>query len=641
LSVLRLALDTTDPVQRRRIEGMFTASHSLRRAVQRDARDRALAYRAAHCERARDPAAVRARLGLSRDALEDAAFGHLDRAPHLRRYVTKALAQHIANGVWSATERHLFRDASGKTHGMPGVGGWYDFTRLPGRARLHRREHKWETFRLHGTLPGHRAAYTGGDGRFVQPDHLRAVCAPTGGWWAYTGPLAVVFSGLAEGTLVLPVRLPAAPANQAVLDHHLADPSRWHKIDLVRRRDPNAAGGWRYEAHLMVLTHRYVGPTTVVRRAEAAVAMQGRRAGVDVNVSNLTIASHDDGRELRITRVERTADARAATRTRARRDRRRQRALDRSRRASNPDQYELSANQAARIHSAETAERPVPRLVPAGARKSRGDGRPVQAYRKDRLSTRYRRGRAAQAAAAAGAAQARRDRARTIAGTLVRQHGFQLTVEDCDLRVWARQWGRSLAAFTPGVLVSALETEGLAVAAVAGQPGGVRRVPTATTALSQHCPCGARVAKSLGDRVHACTCGLHGDRDAVSAVLAAFVVTSSQPPSATVDYIASRTAFSDTRARRVLRDTLPISSWGRQDAPSESTASSARDGSSVADPGRTPDPVEVARRTVGMAPRPTPDEPGRHGQTTSDRPRSRTNLYRMCGETSPPLRDSS
>jgi len=55
---------------------------------------------------------------------------------------------------------------------------------------------------------------------------------------------------LADGTLVLPVRLSTAPSNQPILDHHLSDPSKWHKIDLVRRRDPNAAGGWRYETRL-------------------------------------------------------------------------------------------------------------------------------------------------------------------------------------------------------------------------------------------------------------------------------------------------------------------------------------------------------------------------------------------------------
>ena len=37
----------------------------------------------------------------------------------------------------------------------------------------------------------------------------------------------------------------------AHLAHFLADPSVWHKIDLLRVRDRRAPGGWRYYAHLV------------------------------------------------------------------------------------------------------------------------------------------------------------------------------------------------------------------------------------------------------------------------------------------------------------------------------------------------------------------------------------------------------
>jgi hypothetical protein len=274
---------------------------------------------------------------------------------------------------------------------------------------------------------------------------------------------------------------------------------------------------------------------------------------------------------------------------------------------------------------------------------TRADGRPVQRYRKDRLTRRYRRLRAREAAAAAAATRARRDHARQVAATLVRAHGIRFTIEDCDLRGWARRWGRALTAFSPGTLVTALEREVTAVAALAQRTGGVARAATQTTALSQHCLCGARVAKTLADRVHHCTqCGLCGDRDAVAATLAAFVVfgTPGQPRSATVNVDAARASLFRVRTRTVLAATLPFSFLGRQDAPSESNAHSARAGSFVADPGRTSDrEVVVARRTVGTAPRPTPDEPGLPGQTTSDRTRMRTNLSFRCGV--PQLWDSS
>jgi hypothetical protein len=417
LSVLRLALDTGDPVQRARVEAMFQNAYTVRRAVQRDARQRTRAYWAATHERASDPAKVRERLGLSRTALEHAAYEHVDAAPHLRRFVTKALAMHLADSVWAAMERHLFADATARRHGMPRVGGWYDFVRLPGRARSHTTANKWETCRLHGTLAGHRAAYHNRDGDFVQPRRLRAV--QSGAWWSYEGPLAIVFSGLADGTLVLPVRLPTAPSNQPILEHHLADPSRWHKVDLVRCRDPQVPGGWRFEAHLMVLVPPYVSPRVAARRATAAMATMDRAAGIDVNVSNITVASHASGGDVRVTRIERDATQRQRDRGRARRERRRLRALDRSRRAMNRAQYQLSKRQEKRARRRVAAGLPAVNVIPMGPRVARADGVPVQGYRRDELSASYSRGRAAQAADAASTAQARRDRARQVAADVV------------------------------------------------------------------------------------------------------------------------------------------------------------------------------------------------------------------------------
>ncbi|HEY0986804.1 MAG TPA: hypothetical protein VGD80_07120, partial [Kofleriaceae bacterium] len=489
VSVLRLALDTSDPVQRARIEAMFRAAHRVRRAVQRDARDRTRAYWAATHERARDPGVVRDRLGLSRTALEQAAYAHLDAAPHLRRFVTKALAMHLADGVWTATERHLFADARGQRRGMPRVGRWHDFTRLPGRARSHTTTNKWETFRLCGTLAGHRTAYTDRTGDFVQPRHLRPVHSDA--WWSYDGPLAVVFTGLADDALVLPVRLPTAPSNQPILDHHLADPSRWHKIDLIRRQDLNARGGWHYEAHLLVLTTPYVSPSAQARRARVAIEAMDRTAGVDVNVANITVASHAQGCAICVTRIERDATQQQRDPGRRRRERRRQRALDRSRRAMNRAQYQLSRRQDKRARRRAAAGLPPVDVVPMGPRNARTDGVPLQSYRKDQLSASYRRGRAAQAADAAGVAQARRDRAREVAADLVATHGYQLIVEDVSISAWSRSWGRAVAAFSPGILIAAIDREARAVATVAGGRGGVQRAATRTTALSQHCPCGA------------------------------------------------------------------------------------------------------------------------------------------------------
>jgi hypothetical protein len=626
--VIRLALDVGDPRQRARVESMFETAYTLKRAVQRDARDRCRAYWAAPHERAADPAATRARLGLSRDALEDAAFAHLDAAPHLRRFVTKALAQSLADSVWSGTERHLFRDARGQRHGTPRIGRRHDFTRIPGRARSHTKTNKWETFRLHGSLAGHRAAYTNAAGDFVQPTRLRPV--ETASWWTYEGPLALVFTGLGPGTVVLPIRLPTAPSNQTHLEHHLADASRWHRVDLVRSPAPSAPGGWRYEAHLIVLTQPYVSPRTAARRAHVAIDAMDRSAGIDVNVSNITVASHDTGRAIRVTRIERDATQQQRDRGRRRRERRRQRELDRSRRAANRAQYQLSKRQQKRARRrAEAGQRPV-EVIPMGPRIARAGGVPLQRYRRDALSGTYRRLRTAQAADAHAETQRRRDRARVVAADVVARHGYQLVVEDVSVSTWARSWGRALAAFSPGLLVDAIDREARAVAAIAGAEGGVQRAATRPTALSQHCACGARVDKELADRVHACdACQLRADRDAMAAVLASFVVFAQRgdPSTARVDYDASREAL--PRIRRALY-TSSSSYDGWQGTLSESTDLSARDGSFIAWATSTPDSVVVARRSVGTALCSTLNEIG-ESRTTSVRARVRTNLSQQYG----------
>jgi hypothetical protein len=265
-------------------------------------------------------------------------------------------------------------------------------------------------------------------------------------------------------------------------------------------------------------------------------------------------------------------------------------------------------------------------VIPMGRRNARADGVPLQSYRRDQLSAGYRRGRAAQAADAAAAAQARRDRARQVAAGVVAAHGYQLIVEDASISAWSRSWGHAVAAFSPGLLVAAIDREARAVATIAGGRGGVQRAATRTTALSQHCPCGARVAKRLADREHRCsTCQLRGDRDAVAAVLASFVVlaTPGQPSSAHVDYLAAADALPAIRRALAIPSSSPFSGW--QDTPSESTGLSTREGSCLAPWTPTPDPVAVARRSVGMAPCPTLDETGLR-QTTPERARTRTNM---------------
>ncbi len=312
VAVIRLELDASDDRMRRRLERQWEAVFRLRRALQRDAAARCRAYWAAHRERAADPKALRQRLGLTRKGIEAAAKGHIEASGWMRNHLTKAIGLHVADEVWETIDRHLFADSSGRRHGRPHIGAWWDFTRIPGRGRSHTKATQtWETYRLVGTLDGHLAAHRhpllpavvhtahqaadqpSGTSILAPPARIPAPLRPASkSWWHHDGALAVVFTGLGAGDLVLPVRLAQGAGQWPHLTHFLADPTIWHKIDLARVADRKAPGGWRYYAHLLVHQAGYQSPSTIARREQIPV---GRRAGVDANVSNVAVASFRDG----------------------------------------------------------------------------------------------------------------------------------------------------------------------------------------------------------------------------------------------------------------------------------------------------------------------------------------------------------
>ncbi|MBW5483389.1 transposase [Streptomyces bambusae] len=611
VSVMVLPLAVTDPADLHRLERLFGAMWSLKRAVQRDARAKVDAYRTAFHERnAQGAKAVRQRLGLSREALERCAYKHLEDSGHLKHHASKALAMHMADEVWNGVQRHLFPDATGHHFGRPKAGRWHDFTRIPGRARSHTTANKWETFRLAGTLHGHLMGYTeGGRHDLMQPHRMPTPAKPDGkvstdkgtrraNWWDHTGPLAVVFAGGPDskrGDLVLPVRIPQGAGQWERVRHFLSNPLAWHKVDLVRRRKASAPGGWVYEAHLMVLGPGYSSPA--VREMRDRAAWLDRIGGVDGNVSNLSVVSFPaqlDGGTPVSTEITLTDAEKVLIEKQAKKRRGRARALERSRRATNTAQYGLSKKQTARADR-RTAKGLEPKgvTVPGGARAARSDGVPKQAHRRDRLSVNYRDQRARQAEAGASMAEHRRHRARLVAREIIAAHGPVLVVEDCDIRAWYRLWGKRLSQTTPGMLISALTVE------CESAGGRLVRASTWSTALSQHCLCGERVKKTLRDREHKCiACGLVGRRDLVSAALAAFVRFT--------DVDDPKTAYLDTALSRHAQITY---AQALEEALRESTTPSPntpRGAGHVAVPRQR---GASAPRTAGQRNRATPDEP--------------------------------
>ena len=553
VAVIRLELDVSDERTLRRVDRQWEAVFRLRRALQRDAADRCRAYWAAHHERQGDPKALRERLGLTRKGFEAAAKAHIEASGWMRDHLTKALGLHVADEVWQTVDRHLFADASGRRHGPPRIGSWWDFTRIPGRARSHTKATPtWETYRLVGTLDGHMVAYRHpqlpagvstahqaaaapvGTSILAQPTRMPAPTRPaSGSWWDHSEALAVVFTGLPGGDVVLPVRLPQGAGQWAHLAHFLANPSIWHKIDLVRVRDRKAPGGWRYYAHLLVHRRGYQSPSTQVRRRETPI---GRRAGVDANVSNLAVASfpEDQPGQLAIEQIACTPEQQNAAARTAKQARDRHKALDRSRRNTNADQYGPSVRQRKRAQRRADDGLAARRITnPGGPRDARADAVPLRAYRHDTLSGSYQRIRADHGAASRSASQAKQARAGEVAARIVGAHGNTITVEDTNISTWARLWGKRIALFSPGMLVAALAAE------CAATGGALSRAGTRSTALSQHCLCGARVPKTLAQRTHDCPhCSLQGDRDVVSAILAACVTLADpdDPRTARVDY---------------------------------------------------------------------------------------------------------
>jgi hypothetical protein len=566
VSVIRLELDASDKQLHRLLERHWNTVFRLRRALQRDAQHRCRALWAAHHERAADVKAVRDRLGLTRKGIEAAAKAHIENSGWMRPSDQSNRA-HVTDEVGETVERHLFPDVSGAgtVRRGSGRGGLHPH---PGRAPLPETKPVWETTAWSAPSTGiwapigpllpasvtsaaAAAGLPGGSSILAQPARLPAPKKPlSGSWRQHAGALAVVFTGLPSGDLVLPVRLAQGAGQWTHLCHFLADPTVWHKIDLVRVRDRRAPGGWRFYAHLLVHQAGYQAPSTQARRTQIPT---DRRDGVDANVSNLALASFpaDRPEQLLIDQITCTAEQQLTAHKAARKAGARQRALDRSRRNTNSDQYGPSPRQQARAaRRAAAGLSPKRVLNPGGPRHARADGVPLRGYRHDCISRRYNRVRADHAAESGRASQAKQARAQQMAARIVAAHGNVITVEDCRISTWARLWGTRIALFSPGMLVAALKRE---CAATGGQ---LYRAGTHFTALSQHCLCGARVPKSLSQRTHACPhCGLHGDRDVISAILAACVdIADPDDP---------RTARVDYRLAHALRRGWPPSKSGR------------------------------------------------------------------------------
>lgn len=166
--------------------------------------------------------------------------------------------------------------------------------------------------------------------------------------------------------------------------------------------------------------------------------------------------------------------------------RRRQRALDRSRRATNPDCFDSK-------------------------------GRFIKGKRITTESKRYQRLLRRHRAEARRARTHRRHDETRLARQIVTTHGATVAAESLDYRSWSRFcYGKRTALAAPGAAMRRIGREAARVG------GRAIELHTHDLALSQHCLCGKRERKALTERTHRCDrCGLGPlDRDLFSAFLA-------------------------------------------------------------------------------------------------------------------------
>lgn len=166
----------------------------------------------------------------------------------------------------------------------------------------------------------------------------------------------------------------------------------------------------------------------------------------------------------------------------AKKIRRIQRAMDRSRRATNPDNYNPDG----------TVKKGVKRWVYShGYLKLQAELRECQRRMAETRKTEHGR----------------------LANRIMVM-GRYIQAERLSYLALQKRYGRSVRDRAPGRFIDLLRRK----AESAG--GGLVEFPTRTTCLSQVCHCGSRRKKPLSQRIHTCSCGVVMQRDIYSAFLA-------------------------------------------------------------------------------------------------------------------------
>ncbi len=255
--------------------------------------------------------------------------------------------------------------------------------------------------------------------------------------------------------------------NDPVILHGLT-----HKVKYVRLVRRKVSGKNRFYAQLVSSGSPFVKPKNNLGKGNV---------GLDIGPSTIAIVG-DSTEQLREFACELEFDAAQI--------RRLQRRMDRSRRATNPNNYNANGT----------------------VKKGKKRWNSSKSYLKIRSS----KANLERKLAAQRASRMLRKR-KSLHGELVNdilRSGDVIKLEKLSYKAFQKLFGRSVGKRAPGMFVSHLKSK-------AERAGGqVVEIPTLYTRLSQTCQCGRVKKKKLSERVHQCECGIQMQRDLYSAFLA-------------------------------------------------------------------------------------------------------------------------
>lgn len=211
--------------------------------------------------------------------------------------------------------------------------------------------------------------------------------------------------------------------------------------------------------------------------------------GLDINISNIAFASDNGAGILPLAQGVPTYEREIQAL---------QRRMQRSQRASNPDNYQ-------------------PNFATNKGRKTvTKKGKPKEGRRKWNKSKTYIKTAAKKRELERRKTAYAQSQNRKVVNEILR-HGNQIKTESVSVKGWQKRYGKAISAKSPGFVQSELVRKAVSAG------GQVLKFSTQKTALSQTHLTGERIKKSLSERVHYDASGAVMHRDLFSAYLSRFV----------------------------------------------------------------------------------------------------------------------